>query len=85
MDRMMVYATGGIALAGGTYNNIADKVVDDYTRAGLTVGGGLEFAVTDNVSIKAEYLYANFGRFTVGTTEATPDFHLVRAGLNFKF
>jgi outer membrane immunogenic protein len=31
------------------------------TRAGWTIGGGVEYAVTDNWTVKFEYLYANFG------------------------
>ena len=41
--------------------------------------------MTDSLSVKGEYLYANFGRFNVGGTKATPDFHSVRLGINFKF
>jgi opacity protein-like surface antigen len=32
---------------------------------GYTVGGGVEFAVTNNVSLKGEYLYYDLGRTTV--------------------
>jgi opacity protein-like surface antigen len=34
------------------------------TRAGWTVGGGLEYAVTNNWSVRAEYRYSDFGRYT---------------------
>ena len=47
-ERVMVYGTGGFA-----YN----------TRAtGYTFGGGLEYALTNNISVGAEYLYVNINR-----------------------
>ncbi|WP_026606008.1 outer membrane protein [Methylocapsa acidiphila] len=33
------------------------------TRVGWTVGGGLEYAVTNNWSVRAEYRYTDFGRY----------------------
>ncbi|MET3792362.1 TonB-dependent receptor domain-containing protein [Aquamicrobium terrae] len=32
------------------------------TRAGFTIGGGLEYALNDNWSIKADYTYSRFGK-----------------------
>lgn len=75
-DRIMLYATGGVALTGlngGVCGNfIAIDGVTPYggcasastTRVGYTVGGGLEYAVTDNWSIRAEYRYSDFGLWT---------------------
>ena len=34
------------------------------TRAGWTVGGGIEYAVTNNWSVRAEYRYSDFGHYT---------------------
>src|SRR5262249_39075587 len=34
------------------------------TRAGSTAGGGIEYAVTDNWWVRAEYRYSNFGHTT---------------------
>lgn len=63
---------------------------------GYTLGGGTEFALKDHVTIKAEYLYTNFGKATFRTTNsdvsdqhldhsAKLDLHTVRIGLNYKF
>ena len=38
------------------------------TRVGWTVGGGLEYAVTNNWSIRAEYRYTDFGHSTIYAT-----------------
>jgi len=75
-DRALIYATGGWAFT------------DD--RNGWTLGGGLEYAFTDNLTAKIEGLYVNLESddFTfAGTTFRTgdTDFGVFRAGLNFKF
>jgi outer membrane immunogenic protein len=75
-DRALIYATGGFAFTDN--------------RNGWTVGGGLEYAFTNNLSAKIEGLYVNLEEedFTfAGTTFNTgeTDFGVVRAGLNFRF
>ena len=69
------------------------------TATGWTAGAGGEYAVSRNVTIKAEYLYVNLGggdSFNV-VAQSPPapstfravwgiaDLHTVRAGLNYKF
>jgi outer membrane immunogenic protein len=34
---------------------------NDFSRLGWMIGAGVEYAVTDNITIKAEYNYADFG------------------------
>lgn len=62
----------------------------------LTVGAGLEYAVTENVSVKAEYTYIASGQvvsargvdslgFTRRFGTEVPDLHIVKAGLNYRF
>ena len=75
-DRALIYATGGFAFA------------DD--RSGWTLGGGLEYAFTNNLSAKIEGLYVSLddnefeaGGITYSTGDS--DFGVVRAGLNFRF
>ena len=69
-DRVMPYATGGLAVgdiraatpgfAGGT-----------STNAGWTLGGGVEVALPGNWSAKAEYLRVDLGSFNcTGCTAA---------------
>jgi outer membrane immunogenic protein len=59
------------------------------TGEGWTIGGGLEYALTNHWTVRTEYLYADLGKttftqsgFNVGvkTTE-----NIVRAGLSYKF
>jgi len=71
-DRALIYATGGFAFA------------DDAT--GWTVGGGLEYAFTNNLSAKVEGLYVNLDQDDnfLGI-DSDAEFGVVRAGLNFRF
>ncbi len=71
-DRVLLYATGGVAF-GGFSGSIQTPFGFDSlstTRVGWTVGGGLEYAVTNNWSIRAEYRYTQFGHSTVFATNS---------------
>jgi outer membrane immunogenic protein len=63
---------------------------------GWTAGGGLEYALARQWTVKAEYLYLDLGNRSVtfsdvdvpgGTLTASTDFkaQLVRAGVNYRF
>jgi outer membrane immunogenic protein len=86
--RVLVYATGGIAVAetssetefsalvGDTVVSVSDE--DSDRRLGWTVGGGVEAGLTRHVSAKLEYLYTDLGTEDqdVGTYIDIPDvFH----------
>ncbi|MBB3017872.1 outer membrane immunogenic protein [Microvirga lupini] len=72
-DRALIYATGGFAFA------------DDAN--GWTVGGGLEYAFTNNLSAKIEGLYVNLEEDDIPgfDDDFDNDFGVIRAGLNFRF
>jgi outer membrane immunogenic protein len=100
-NRALVYGTGGAAFAGTTVTvcpPLAPCVNDSQSRVGWVAGAGLEFAVWETLSVKLEYLHADFGtaRYinpsvvtTAGGTIVTRDVTLtddmVRAGLNWRF
>jgi outer membrane immunogenic protein len=68
----LIYATGGFAFA------------DDAT--GWTVGGGVEYAFTNNLSAKIEGLYVNLENDDeIPGFDGETDFGVIRAGLNFRF
>ena len=46
-------------IATGT-GNVSSQTISD-TRSGFTVGGGIEFGMTENLSARLEYDYLNFG------------------------
>jgi outer membrane immunogenic protein len=96
-DRALVYATGGFAYGGGDSGNCLVGTVlvscGDDSSVGWTVGGGVEYAITNNFTVKVEGLYVNLDRggddtvFTTGILNNQDDleFGVVRAGLNYKF
>lgn len=93
MGRLLLYGTGGLAFASlddVTLQLDGDKASDSELRAGWVVGGGVEMAFTESVSVKAEYLHMDFGS-TDGLTASGQRFSfdneidVVRAGLNFRF
>lgn len=78
VDRALFYATGGAAFAQfhSSYNVALGALIPGaagiglnlgnyaHTRVGWTIGGGVEYAVTPNWTLRAEYRYTDFGTFT---------------------
>jgi outer membrane immunogenic protein len=63
VDRALFYATGGVAFA--TFNDsYATGGSASASRAGYTIGGGVEYAISDRWSVRGEYRFSNFGTFT---------------------
>jgi outer membrane immunogenic protein len=87
IDRFMPYLKGGLAFGDVEVKDATGK--DDKTQLGWTVGAGAEYAVTDNVTVRAEYNYTDLGKddFTTpaGTVKAGYKGSDVRAGVNYKF
>jgi outer membrane immunogenic protein len=109
-DRFFVYGTGGLAFGDVKNSATVEGTVTtgrvvtplepisgngDETRTGWTVGAGTEYAITNNLTGKFEYLYYNLGtsKYDVGAPGEVADYHVrsdntgnvVRAGLNFKW
>lgn len=84
-DRFLPYLTGGLAFAKGTLSTPAFK--DDNTHTGWTLGAGVESAITQNVSVKIEYLYVDLNAQTYGTLPFKNNFdgNVLRAGVNYRF
>jgi outer membrane immunogenic protein len=97
IDRILLYATGGAAFAGIKTSYTSPFGYDSIsrTRTGWTVGGGVEYAVTNNWTIRAEYRYSDFGAFNDYLINSSPILgtygrhHLtqnqVEVGFNYKF
>lgn len=85
----MPYLTGGLAVAGATRESSGTGISDSQTHVGWTVGAGVDFAVSEDVSINLEYLYADLGEkvYDTGGIDPTIDLttHQVRVGLNWNF
>jgi outer membrane immunogenic protein len=68
-DRVLLYATGGLAYGHLTANAPLVPLSWGSTRAGWTVGAGAEAAIDRNWSVKLEYLYMDLGN--IGGNGAT--------------
>ncbi len=98
VDRVLFYATGGAAFANldngyvNTFNGVTDQF--SHTRVGYTVGGGVEYAISNNWSIRAEYRHTDYGRtadLLVNTTNGGVRVHQrdldnrAQIGFSYKF
>jgi outer membrane immunogenic protein len=100
----MPYITGGLAIGDVRARIDSDPLLpvfggDSDIRAGWTLGAGVEVALSQAWSVKAEYLYVDLGSFSCqtqaiaggpgcsGVTNTDVEFrtHLVRAGINYRF
>jgi outer membrane immunogenic protein len=84
-DRFMPYVTGGLAV-GDIKTSVAGVGSTGETKAGWTIGGGVEVAIAGPWTAKVEYLYVDLGRGTsVLGSDAKFNANIVRAGLNYRF
>lgn len=83
-DRFMPYVTGGLAV-GGVKNSITGLGESSTTKAGYTLGGGVEAALTGPWTAKVEYLYTDLGRTSAPVGDVRSKTNTVRAGLNYRF
>jgi outer membrane immunogenic protein len=102
MGPALLYVTGGVAFAdikssyfyapaaaAGASASFSD------TRAGWTIGGGLEYAFNNAWSARVEYRYTDYGKFTDvlpvafppggPSTEHRIQEHAVRVGISYHF
>jgi outer membrane immunogenic protein len=90
IDRFLPYVTGGLAV-GDIKATDPPNAGGTKTRAGWTVGGGVEVAVMGNVSAKIEYLHVDLGTLNCATCMAGALVpvkfreEIVRAGVNYRF
>lgn len=94
VDRTLLYVTGGIAFADLRINGVVGQPIaffpfsESQTRVGWTVGAGVEHAITQNWTVRGEYLYANYGRRdfpTIPIAGVRMDTHKFRIGFNYLF
>lgn len=96
-DNVLIYGTGGLA-----YGRVKSKVSagtsvlsGSETKFGWALGAGAEYALTQNWTVRAEYLYVDLGKaetvkqavsnIAQVTAKADVSVHTVRAGVNYKF
>jgi outer membrane immunogenic protein len=95
VDRALFYVTGGLAFGEvknhvGWGNDSSTYTDTSNWQTGWTFGGGIEYALTNNWTLRGEALYVDLGnktaqnrcdcRYGFKTTEV-----IARVGLNYKF
>lgn len=112
MPNLLVYATGGLALTRLTVSNSFsdqnsintpnfESASSTSMKTGWVLGGGAEWALSNNWTVKGEYLYVDFGKVTAtgiigdGTgpggyaqgisTSSNLSAQIARVGVNYKF
>lgn len=96
LDRFMPYIAGGVAF-GNVKNSFSLSTVDEgisvtqtKTLTGWTAGAGVDYAATDNVILRLEYRYTDYGKKdfdfgTDGSIENKFKTNEVRLGVAYKF
>ena len=69
-ERVLLYATGGLAYGHLSATAPLIPLTWGSTRAGWTVGAGVEAAIDNHWSVKLEYLYMDLGNVGSGTNIA---------------
>lgn len=97
-DNTLVYLAAGLAIMEMENDDIDPGWNDDdATLTGWTVGAGVEYMATENIALRAEYLYDNFGNedfeleapgTAIGAYKGTADdleIHTFRVGISYLF
>ncbi|ENN91741.1 outer membrane protein [Bartonella schoenbuchensis] len=98
VDRIVPYIAGGVAYA--QLQNIFSRSIemegheisssslsDKKIMVGYTLGGGVDFAMADNVILRAEYRYSDFGKQKFAKDKLELDYQTndFRVGVAYKF
>jgi outer membrane immunogenic protein len=85
-DRVLLYATGGLAYGHFSADAPSLAVSWGSTRAGWTAGAGAEVAIDHNWSVKLEYLFVDLGNVggnsAAAATTVTNDLSTPSLGFN---
>jgi len=98
-DKTLLYATGGISWMRGELGTTAPgKAAFRETHTGYIIGGGIEHALTENIHVRAEYLFSSYKSKFYGTfcsaascsgvptdVKYGPDQHTFRLGVTWNF
>jgi outer membrane immunogenic protein len=89
-ESTLAYVIGGYSWQNFEIDVPNGGGIDDieWDSSGFSIGGGLEAAVTDNMTVNLEYRYSQFDSEdfdTGGFIEAEPSFQTVRIGAKYKF
>ena len=85
VDRVLPYVTGGLAYGKNTITDYG--LSDSNTHIGWVAGAGVEYAITNNWTARAEYMYVDLGSKTYDNigADAGVSGSTARLGVNYKF
>jgi outer membrane immunogenic protein len=88
LERFLPYVTLGAALADADSSDVIFGNASEL-HFGLAAGAGFEFALTDAIALRGEYLFETFGKATYEIASfndtAEWDEHILRAGVIYRF
>ncbi|AWC24212.1 Adhesin/invasin protein PagN [Aminobacter sp. MSH1] len=93
-DRFLPYIAAGLTIADYDHNLVDTGIqIDSFndTYSGWTIGAGVEYAVTDNLILRGEYRYSDFGSARFPGTPAAVEHDVdlktndLRLGIAYKF
>lgn len=89
MDQILLFATAGVGFADASVVDPAQRGSDSHTHTGFVAGGGVEWMMSPNISLRADYLYGNYETISYALV-STPDAigfetHTIRGGVNWHF
>jgi outer membrane immunogenic protein len=95
MDRFLPYVAGGVSFAKFEFDLDHDGTGDwdfqeKHTYTGWNIGVGFDYAATDNIIVRAEYRYSDFGSQQLDSnwgdiSHVKLQTHDVRLGVAYKF
>ena len=88
VDRFLPYIAGGVAFGDIEISNNSGAPSFGDTFSGWTIGGGVDYALTDNLLLRAEYRYTDFGSESFGglaDSDVDLETNEVRFGIAYKF
>jgi outer membrane immunogenic protein len=93
-DRTLFYVAGGYAGAevkAGSFNDTATGLSYSGSsgwQSGYAIGAGVEYAMTNNISVKGQYLFSQLQSYYGGSPDVTKaglDINTFTIGVNYKF
>ena len=90
----LLYATGGwafmnVKMTGDDVPPVGNKVTQTKTLNGFTIGAGVEYKITQNISINTEYRYTDYQKTSITKFSADASVKTrsqdIRIGINYRF
>jgi len=105
VNNLLIYGTLGFAyahftnteLVTTTFSSLSANLTNTSTKTGVAVGGGLEYGLSRNWSVRAEYQYIGIpgdsliaavvppNGIVISGNRLTDNFQTVRVGVNYRF